>query len=319
MPFSTNAPIYVGSELVTPSTIGSGCIASSLPPGSCVLTATFSQAHGRGEIVRSGTYGLQEALNDAGASGGGAVTTDSAWSSIGGISAMISAATKPANTAVEDVRTGAASGTFTALTQDATSTSSGGTTEVVGLLTHPLPSLSTGFLNWSGTAWAFSAAGGTPGGTTGQTQYNNGGAFGGYTMGGDCTITASTGVIVCTKSNGTAFGTAAFIPTPTAASIYALFGCAGVATTFLNGAGGCTTPAGAGTVTSFAAPSASWPSWLVPTVATATTTPSLSVAASAIPYTAFTALTQIGARCLNSYDSQRLSQPSCSGASNALI
>ena len=137
MPFSTNAPIYVGSELVTPSTIGSGCIASSLPPGSCVLTATFSQAHGRGEIVRSGTYGLQEALNDAGASGGGAVTTDSAWSSIGGTSAMISAATKPANTAVEDVRTGAASGTFTALTQDATSTSSGGTTEVVGLLTHP--------------------------------------------------------------------------------------------------------------------------------------------------------------------------------------
>jgi hypothetical protein len=38
---------------------------------------------------------------------------------------------------------------------------------------------------------------------------------------------------------------------------------------------------GSGTVTSFAAPSASWPAWLVPTVATATSTPSLTVAFSA--------------------------------------
>ena len=40
-------------------------------------------------------------------------------------------------------------GTFTALTQDATSTSTGGTTEVTGLLTHALPLLATGFLNWT--------------------------------------------------------------------------------------------------------------------------------------------------------------------------
>lgn len=38
-----------------------------------------------------------------------------------------------------------------------------------------------------------------------------------------------------------------------------------------------------GSVTSFAAPSASWPTWLVPTVTNPTTTPSLAVAASAIP------------------------------------
>lgn len=44
--------------------------------------------------------------------------------------------------------------------------------------------------------------------------------------------------------------------------------------------------AGTGTVTSFAAPSASWPTWLVPTVTNATTTPSLAVAASAIPNSA---------------------------------
>ena len=38
-----------------------------------------------------------------------------------------------------------------------------------------------------------------------------------------------------------------------------------------------------GTVTSFAAPSASWPSWLVPTVTNSTSTPSLGVTASTIP------------------------------------
>jgi hypothetical protein len=43
---------------------------------------------------------------------------------------------------------------------------------------------------------------------------------------------------------------------------------------------------GSGTVTTFAAPSGSWPAWLVPTVNTATTTPSLAVAASAIPNSA---------------------------------
>jgi hypothetical protein len=45
----------------------------------------------------------------------------------------------------------------------------------------------------------------------------------------------------------------------------------------------CGSGSGAGTVTSFSAPSASWPSWLVPAVTSSTTTPSLTVAASAIP------------------------------------
>lgn len=43
---------------------------------------------------------------------------------------------------------------------------------------------------------------------------------------------------------------------------------------------------GGGSVTSFAAPSGSWPAWLVPTVTNSTTTPSLAVAASAIPNSA---------------------------------
>ena len=44
--------------------------------------------------------------------------------------------------------------------------------------------------------------------------------------------------------------------------------------------------AGSGSVTNFLAPSGSWPTWLVPTVTNSTTTPSLAVAASAIPNSA---------------------------------
>lgn len=77
---------------------------------------------------------------------------------------------------------------------------------------------------------------------------------------------------------------------------------------------------GSGTVTSFSAPAGSWPSWLVPTVTTATTTPSLAVAASAIPYSALAPLsanTVLGA--LTATAPSGLAMPSCSGSSNALI
>jgi len=52
------------------------------------------------------------------------------------------------------------SGTFVTLSGDAISTSTGGATTVTGLLNNALPSLSAGFLNWTGTAWVFSAGGG---------------------------------------------------------------------------------------------------------------------------------------------------------------
>lgn len=51
------------------------------------------------------------------------------------------------------------------------------------------------------------SSGGTasPGGTSGQLQYNNSGALGGFTLASDCVITVPN--ITCTKTNGTAFGT----------------------------------------------------------------------------------------------------------------
>jgi hypothetical protein len=56
---------------------------------------------------------------------------------------------------------------------------------------------------------------GAPGGSSSQLQYNNSGAFGGYTMSGDATLVPSTGIITVTKSNGVSFGTAAFVNTGT--------------------------------------------------------------------------------------------------------
>ena len=54
--------------------------------------------------------------------------------------------------------------------------------------------------------WAV-IGGGSPGGTTGQIQFNAGSTtFGGFTLSGDCTANTSTGVITCTKINGTTPG-----------------------------------------------------------------------------------------------------------------
>lgn len=62
--------------------------------------------------------------------------------------------------------------------------------------------------NLSKSGNAVNAAGGTgsPGGTSGQIQYNNAGAFGGFTMGGDCTIVPGTGFVTCLTLNGVAPG-----------------------------------------------------------------------------------------------------------------
>jgi len=50
-------------------------------------------------------------------------------------------------------------------------------------------------LSFSGTTLVASGGSGTPGGTSGQIQYDNAGSFGGFTMSGDATLVTSTGVI----------------------------------------------------------------------------------------------------------------------------
>lgn len=113
-PLNTNAPILIGAgsnqETVTPTAI------SNNTPSvyqSAVVTATFANAHGVGDPIASGTCGLQEALNDAFARGGGTVIVDAGWTRLGGTTAMIDAATIPAGVSILDNRAGGAGGTVT--------------------------------------------------------------------------------------------------------------------------------------------------------------------------------------------------------------
>lgn len=61
--------------------------------------------------------------------------------------------------------------------------------------------------------------GNAPGGSSAQIQWNNGGVLAGLTMSGDCTITTSSGVILCTKTNGVSFATSATTDTTNASNI----------------------------------------------------------------------------------------------------
>jgi hypothetical protein len=118
-PLNTNAPITVGyasvsnQETVTPSAV------NNPTPNiydSATVTATFSNAHGKGERVASGSVGLQEALNACAAYGGGTVIIDAGWVTLGGTQAMVNAATVPTGVQIVDNRQGgaASSGTLTA-------------------------------------------------------------------------------------------------------------------------------------------------------------------------------------------------------------
>jgi hypothetical protein len=74
--------------------------------------------------------------------------------------------------------------------------------------------------------WATGGSG-SPGGTSGQIQYNSSGSFGGFTASGDATVNTATGAVAVTKTNGTAFGTGATANAPafsyTAGNWYAQF------------------------------------------------------------------------------------------------
>lgn len=106
-PLNVNAPIWVGGdsamELVTPSAVSAS---TPLVYGTPSVTATFSFVHGNGDQVRSGTVGLQEALNAAQAAGGGVVIVDAAWYTLGGTAAIIAAASVHDTVGIWDTSSG---------------------------------------------------------------------------------------------------------------------------------------------------------------------------------------------------------------------
>lgn len=113
LPFSVTAPITINDanqETVTPTAV-SNCNnlkgqSQDYPLVTCTITASFSNLHGAGAIVSSGTVGLQEAINDAFSKGGGTVVVDQNWTSKGGTTAMLAAAVPYQNVAILDSRLG---------------------------------------------------------------------------------------------------------------------------------------------------------------------------------------------------------------------
>lgn len=114
-PLNTNAPINIGTgsnaDTVTPSAVSDPT--PSVYQSTTLTATTFSHSHGTGDLVASATVGLQEALNDAGAAGGGVVIVDAGWVKAGGTQAMLVAASIPANVGLWDNRYGADYGAYT--------------------------------------------------------------------------------------------------------------------------------------------------------------------------------------------------------------
>ena len=115
-PTASLTPIFVNdgnAETVTPtSTSFAACPAGNLGVGgspTCVtITGTFNNTHGQGAAVQSGTFGLQEAINQASIAGGGTVVVDGAWAQLGGTNTILGAAIVQPRVSVSDTRTGVA-------------------------------------------------------------------------------------------------------------------------------------------------------------------------------------------------------------------
>jgi hypothetical protein len=107
-PLNTNAPINIGDGSAVDTSVTPSTVTNNTPQSlnTCIIAVTTSNAHGVGEPISSATYGLQEAINAASALGGGLVVVDPAWTTLGGTSAMIAAATIPVGVAIEDLRSG---------------------------------------------------------------------------------------------------------------------------------------------------------------------------------------------------------------------
>lgn len=102
-PFAVGVPITINdsnSETVTPTAVTNAA-------SGCSFTASLTNAHAAGVLLSSGTYGLQEAIQDAFVMGGGTVVADPFWTLAGGTDALLSAALPFTGVTIEDSRKGA--------------------------------------------------------------------------------------------------------------------------------------------------------------------------------------------------------------------
>jgi hypothetical protein len=104
-PLNTNAPVEIGAdsnaEQITPSAVSNN---NQVQYGNGSFTAAFVNQHGLGDYIASATFGLQEAINEAHAAGGGKVIIDEQWVKLGGTTAIKNAATLPSGVTITDNR-----------------------------------------------------------------------------------------------------------------------------------------------------------------------------------------------------------------------
>jgi len=111
-PFAPTAAINIGVGAsqdtdLTPSAVSYGTAPTGYGGGpAAYITVTTTYAHGSGDPVTSYTAGLQEAINDAHANGGGTVVVDTEWYAQGGTATILAAATVPAGVFIENTYTG---------------------------------------------------------------------------------------------------------------------------------------------------------------------------------------------------------------------
>ena len=98
-----------------------------------------------------------------------------------------------------------------------------GTGHSAGIAPDPGPTAGTSRFLREDNSWAAppGGTGGSPGGSTGQLQWNNAGVFAGTTLIGDVTFVASTGVVTVGSTNGAAFARSATVDATNAGNINA--------------------------------------------------------------------------------------------------
>lgn len=111
-PYAVNAPVNVDGETETPTTVSATACPSggNVPQGCTAITATWTAVHGGGQNnVSSGTFGLQEAINDAAGFVNGVVTASGGLVVIDSPSitnVLLSAAVPFQSVSIEDNRQG---------------------------------------------------------------------------------------------------------------------------------------------------------------------------------------------------------------------